>query len=234
MFCGKCGGKLDDGVLVCPNCGNIIREDKKQSSVREEIKEKSYDSMKETFKANPNLNHSNEYYQRKSNIGRKLVDDENVIAKLGNGMIDNIITSEGFKNEEAILTDKRLYYSGCKGLINTTETDEIVELSDITGVKVVNKNPRWFIVIAVLVFITNFIIKGFLEKALIGVELNEPVLARLMGVLFWVILYFVRLKNFLLIQYAGGNIKFSLRGYSYEEIKRFQKSIFSAKDKLDN
>ncbi len=147
---------------------------------------------------------------------------------LKNGNMQNWVSGEGIKNEKAVITDKRLYYVNKKGIINVVSNDEKIDLEDITGTKIVERNPIFLLILAALAFLS-------LLFAGINAGDSEAVIlitSGLMSVLVLVALYACLHKKFLYIEYAGGNIHFSLIGYSKENIICFQNTIYLAKERL--
>lgn len=146
--------------------------------------------------------------------------DEKIVATLKNGIVKNLISGEGFKNEDAILTDKRMYYNHTNGIINTIRVEEKIDVQDITGTKILDVKPRILIVLAFIAAIAGFAIG---DEA-IGIGLISAVVLAL--------IYMFSVKKHLRIEYAGGNINFSVRKYSLKNVQAFQCAIHSLKDSL--
>ena len=72
-------------------------------------------------------------------------------------MVLNLISGEGLKNEQAVLTDERLYYNHREGLINRISTREIVDAADITGTKITDNKPYSILIVAILILIGSII-----------------------------------------------------------------------------
>ena len=145
-------------------------------------------------------------------------DDEYVVATLKNGMVLNVISGEGLKTEDAIITNKRLYYNHKTGIVNVRSQEEKVNIKDITGTKIANFNPIGILIIAALAFIVALIAKVW---ALIPIALLIAVF------------FFIARKCHLKIEYAGGAIYFSVKKYGMNNIRAFQKAIYTLKDSMD-
>lgn len=203
MICNHCGSSLPDDAVFCNVCGNIVNS------------------------AASNGNHQQQYYKQPSNENGIFVDpNEKIVATLSNGMAQNVISGEGLKKERAIVTDKRLYYSIKKGVINITQIEQKIDIKDITGTNITGLNPVGLLIFAGILLIFAIIL---------AVSTGEPELipAFIMPAIALTVIYFVSFKKFFKIDYAGGNIRFSLRGYSMEKAREFQKSIYAVKDTLN-
>ncbi len=154
-----------------------------------------------------------------------LVDSsETLVCSLTNGNLQNIISGEGLKEETAFITNKRLYYNHKVGLLNIKSEMDKIDLEDITGTRIVDYNPILFLVLAGLFFFI-FLIVGI-------ASLPAMIFVGLIWSIVFIVAYVKFHKKFLFIEYAGGNIHFSLIGYSNENIRNFQNSIYLQKDKL--
>lgn len=145
-------------------------------------------------------------------------EDEYVVATLKNGMALNVLSGEGLKSEDAIITNKRLYYNHKTGVINIRSQEEKVNIKDITGTKIANYNPIGILILGALLLIVAFIAK---------------IWALIPGSLVFVVVYFIAKKCHLKIEYAGGSIYFSVKKYGMNNIRAFQKAIYILKDSID-
>ena len=143
-------------------------------------------------------------------------------------MVDNILSGEGFKTEGAVLTNKRLYYSHKKGIINVYTQDEKVDVKDITGSKVTNFNPLGILILSILALTVGGIFSILLEAPELMAASILPFLF-----LFLFLIYLFARKSHLRIEYAGGSIYFSVKKYKKENIRLFQKCIYIVKDNID-
>ena len=152
--------------------------------------------------------------------------DEYVVATLTNGIVDNILSGEGLKEEDAILTNKRLYYNHKTGLINTHTQNEKVNVKDITGTKISTFNPVGLLLVSIFAIVLG-IVSALASEDVGLLALSVPI------ALAFALAYLIAKKAYLKIEYAGGSIGFSVRKYGKENISNFQKCIYAVKDRLD-
>ena len=207
-ICSMCGKENTDDSKFCFACGATLSFDNQKKNPQE------------TFTMNPNQPNSNNNYSMPNSYEKKnpgaaqfVSADEVVVATLSNGFVDNIITGEGFKHETAVVTNKRLYYNYKRGVINRVRTREIIDIQDITGTKILSVNYLFILIIAGIYFFFLLLVLGMVTFVFV-----------------LVVAYFVSLKKHLRIEYAGGSISFSVRGYRMSNIQAFQKAIYIAKD----
>lgn len=149
---------------------------------------------------------------------------EVTVATLGNGFVLNMISGEGLKKEQAVLSDKRLYYNHKKGVIDTTSTRECVNIADITGTKITDNRQFSLVIIAIMFFLfgisflTTGVTAGFWMFFVITIV--------------FLLVYFFSRKKYLCIEYAGGCIRLSVKKYGMDNIIAFQKSIYKMKDSM--
>ena len=207
MTCPKCKKEIPEGSDFCPECGASVAPAPTPAPAPAPAEN-----------ANPS--------------GGIFVDaDEKVVATLRNGILLNILSGEGLKGEDAILTNKRLYYNHRSGLISYVRVEEKIDVADITGTKISDSNPLGLLIFAILLAVIAFVIGG------IGIaQAQTAALAPAFGIflvaLFFLIIYLIALKKHLRIEYAGGFIQFSVKGYKMENVRAFQKSIHALKEQL--
>lgn len=151
--------------------------------------------------------------------------DETPIVSLQNGYIDNIISGEGLKREDAVITDRRLYYNHSTGILTKTVKEEKVNIEDITGTKILSIRPIFLLILAGLQVLSGIFVMGNSEEAGISLFVCALVFA---------IVYIFALKKYLRIEYAGGHIDFSLRKYNMDNIRYFQKALHYMKDQYNS
>ncbi len=197
--CPGCGMELEDGTRFCIRCGTAIPEVSAAQTASAAEQSQTY----------------------RSSTGAKgfVGEGEGGSFSLKNGRVMNIMSGEGFVKEDAILTDKRLYYSARSGLINVNSLEEIVDIKDITGTKIADFKPYSFFIVAVVALIAMLIA----HQAAIGFAL---------AVIF-VVLFFIVKKSHLRIEYAGGSINFSVKKYGLANVREFQRQIYLAKERLN-
>ena len=149
--CMNCGTAIDDVSVFCPVCGAAVTNDPAPAP----------DWSATVSNLGVTTGVANATHDVAYGKGRLVSSDEQVVATLRNDFVDNLITGEGFKNEDAMITNKRLYYKHTKGLIDRYQVEEIVNLEDITGVKILNANPLFLLILAGLFFVGSL---GYLSS----------------------------------------------------------------------
>lgn len=205
MNCKNCGAELDEGTRFCDKCGTPVEE--MAGSAQEEV------GMSDKGK------------KYKSSTGAKgfVSENEGGSFSLKNGWTANIIAGEGLLREDAIITNRRLYYNYNRGIITKVKKECIIDIDDITGTEITDIQPRGCIVLAVLSFILLLIfalMDG--EGSFIGAGLGLAA--------FFTFLYFICKQAFLVVQYAGGSIRFSVKFYGLNNVRAFQRRIYFEKD----
>lgn len=163
-----------------------------------------------------------------------LVDPKETIKfSLKNGYLTNVVSAEGFIEEDAIITDKRLYYNvtSLNGLI-IHRTEMKIDLEDITATTITDSDPIIFLFLGILALVTIIVLKlpgGIMLGLLIA-------LASLVG---WLMMR----KTYFKIEYAGGSsmgamrnngaLYFSVKQYGMDTIRAFQREIHRAKSDLN-
>ncbi|MEJ8752961.1 hypothetical protein [Coprococcus sp. HCN-4056] len=148
--------------------------------------------------------------------------DEKPVATLSNGLVLNLLSGEGLRNEQAVLTDKRLYYNHREGLINRISTREIINTDDITGTKITDNKPYSLLIWAALIFIGTLITSIQLDD-------STAIVCGIIVAIVMVILFLVLIQKWLLVEYAGGRIRLSVKKYGMNNIIAFQKAIYRVK-----
>ena len=224
-ICNICNSMNDDDSKFCLKCGNSFVQANPQMN-----QQTQQQNFQQQTQHQPNNNSqraaSGAKEIRPTGTGRFVNADEYVIATLENGIAMNLISGEGFRKEDAILTNRRLYYNHKDGIINVRECEEKVNVKDITGTKIASFSPYGFLVISIILFIVSIILSALGAFA--------AFLYLLPTVLIFLILFFVLKKKFLRIEYAGGAINFSVKKYGMQNIRLFQKSIHSVKDYIED
>ena len=203
--CPKCGTIAADGTRFCKVCGASLA-----ASATPAQEAPSYNSYSQP--------------QTPPSWDNRLVDpSETIVATLENGRLDNIISGEGILNEDAILTNKRLYYNHKHGIINVVNVQEKVNISDITGTKISDVQQRGLLILAGL-----FLLIGIVFAAASGTGAILPPMLVIAAIL--VLAFFISMKKHLVIEYAGGKIAFSVKKYNMEKVRAFQNCIHALKD----
>ena len=131
-FCPSCGYELENGSKFCMRCGNQVPAENDASMVQAAQNPANYTSSTGAIG-----------FVSKGE-GRSF--------SLKNGMLMNVMSGEGFVKEDAVLTDKRLYYSASSGIINKNLREEIVNIEDITGAKIADYKPYSCFIFAFIFF----------------------------------------------------------------------------------
>ncbi|MBE6709047.1 MAG: zinc ribbon domain-containing protein [Ruminococcaceae bacterium] len=202
-ICTSCGHNNSDTAAFCALCGNPLVAGPADNS----------DYTQQNDRINFDFSENNVFVSN----------DEYVVATLKNGIVNNILSGEGIKTEDAVLTNKRLYYNHKTGIINIHTQEEKVNIKDITGSKIATFNPVGLLILSILLFLVGFI--GLFAK-------EEEVAVAFIPATLLLIVYFIVKKSHLKIEYAGGSIYFSVKKYGQKNIRNFQKCIYAVKDHL--
>lgn len=228
MNCPKCGSSLPDGSSFCSVCGSSVATAGSQTG-----NQTAYVAPQPTqpiapppisaplITPQPALLGAASGYVSSTGATGFVDPSERAVCSLKNGYGLNLISGEGWKSEDSVITDKRLYYYGDQGIISKVKTEEIVDLEDITGISITYFRPWFFILFGIISLIAGVAVKEQLVQVVF-----------LISGLFLFLLFAVLSKSFLRIDYAGGSIRFSVKKYGLNNVRVFQRSIFTQKDKL--
>lgn len=154
--------------------------------------------------------------------------NEQPVCSLKNGFLLNLVSGEGWKSEDSVITDKRLYYYGSQGIISKIKCEEIVNLEDITGVSFMHFNPWILCIMGALC--------SFLAVCMIFAERTRTTPAAyvflFIGIALLLAFAFTR-KAYLRVDYAGGSIRFSVKKYGVYSVRMYQRCLFIQKDLLE-
>lgn len=157
--------------------------------------------------------------------------DEELIMKIGSGYAENFLSGAGLVNNAALLTNKRVYYSGkCYASfgigVKRCKAVQSVDLKDITGTGIYSVFNIALLVIGIILTLASTVLMiilsffAFLSPFLIGI--------------LFIVLPFVTARTMLRIDYAGGYIALNMRKFSRYECTTFQKAVLAAKDNITN
>ena len=233
MFCGKCGCQFDDSGRFCPNCGASVEnpEQSASASYDERENQSAGASYNENVRQSGNAAANNPYAKKFGNnmnyissTGSRgfVSEDEVPLYSLNNGTLAHLVSGRGWVSDDAIITNKRLYYSCNVGFFDRTKDEEIVNLEDITGTKIINRSPIWLIILAVICLIAGIVIGASEEEAFIYIGIAAAVVLS--------VIYFFRKDAILSLEYAGGFIDFRVKYYGMDKIRTFQRCIYAAKE----
>ena len=230
-ICSVCNAQNADDAQFCTSCGQVLTENTQQTNpttLNKPVYEQPQNSQNQNYNApNNQMNgNSNVNTIRPTGNGRFVNADEYTIATLKNGIAMNIISGEGFKNEDAILTNRRLYYNHKDGIINVRKCEEKIDVKDITGTKIVTFSPYGMLILSILMFLVGIAISGGVVSIISFTFVFLSII---------LIVVFVSLeKKYLKIEYAGGAIHFSVKKYGMQNIQLFQKCIHAVKDSIED
>lgn len=154
--------------------------------------------------------------------------DESLIMKIGSGYVENFLSGVGMRNNTAILTNKRVYYSGKSyasfGIgVKRCKAVQSVDLKEITGTGIYSVFNLALMIIGIIIAVTSFVLM---------LKINDAFLIPfIVGLLFFMIPFFTA-RTMLRIDYAGGYIALNMRKFSRAECTAFQKAIMAAKDNI--
>lgn len=210
-FCSKCGASVMDGVRFCQECGNVMDAAPKAAKPQSQATVPGYGN--------------NNYVSSTGGSGFVSNNEASTGYSLRNGMVMNVLSGEGLKKEDAVITNKRIYYTARDGIITVTKKEEVVDLADVTGVKILDIKPYGFLIGAAIFFLVSLIMSAYVGA--IGF------ISFFITAVICVVLFFIAKKSILRIEYAGGNINFSVKKYGLDAVRNFQRKILEAKENLN-
>ena len=221
ITCINCNSQNNDSDTLCNVCGTPLQVSPLQFNMPVENLQPTNINMPNMAIETPNI--STNYIPNGSN--RFVNNDEFTIATLRHGIIANPLSNVNLQNEDVCLSNKRLYCTHAKGIFNISMSNENVDINDITGTKIASYRPLGTLILSILLFIAS-ICMALAENdiGLIGIAISI--------VLF--ITYLCLSNKHLKIEYAGGCIRVNVKKYKMQNIKEFQRCIYSAKDAIDN
>ena len=160
---------------------------------------------------------------------------EKIKFSLKNGYLVNVISNEGFISEDAVITDKRLYYNITSMGLVKYRTEMKIDLEDITATTITDSNPVILLVLAAFTGMTSII--TCIENAPFALWFGFMI-AALILVCYW---YMLR-KTYFKIEYAGGSanglqpsgsLYFSVKKYGMDAVRNFQRELHLAKSDLN-
>lgn len=217
MICQNCGATNKEDTQFCVNCGQTLYTGNNYSAG---ANEGNYSQENYTYLSQGTQSQNTYIPQGQNGFVNA---DEKIIATLKNGRVMNILSNEGFMNERAMLTNRRLYYNCTDGLISTIHMEKKVDIRDITATKIEDNHPRMLLILALAMFVIG---------ALISVESVEAGSSFITMAVFPIIFYFIRVKKCMRIDYTGGFVEFSVKNYSMENVREFQRCIHALKDTM--
>ena len=209
--CNKCNSQNADDAIFCAGCGQALSSN---IATQQTPNSNSHD-----------VNQANVNIIRPTGTGRFVNADEYAIATLENGVVMNMISGEGFKTEDAILTNRRLYYNHKEGIVSVKVQEEKVDVKDITGTKIASYSPYKLLIGSILAFLIALISSSAAATITVVFILLALIL---------LVLFFIGKKKHLKIEYPGGAIYFSVKKYGMKNIQLLQKCIHAVKDFIED
>ena len=219
-ICPVCRKVLEDSAPFCDSCGTRFQMGPQGVPPQQN----------QAFQSPP------PQYNNSNDSAAWLVEpNERIRFSLKNGYLTNLISSEGFINEDVVITDYRLYYNvtSWQGLVKN-RTEVKIDLEDITATTITDSNPIIFLVLAGLVFIFGLIFSKYTGVLVGGI---------IWAIIFAVMWYMMK-KTYFKIEYAGGSsigmvknngaLYFSVKKYGMDAVRAFQKEIHKAKTDINN
>ena len=254
MICNRCGQINSNGSSFCVNCGVPLTE---STTVNSQTPVAGANKLQGSSRApaggqiagadvRPGNSQEPANYRlttdtRNTTLGPDLIKptsgkfsyivdpDERIIYMLSNDQAMNLMSSEGFVDEAAVITNKRLYYNKSVGLINKRNVETTVDLEDITATTLTSRNMYGYLIMAALMFLGGlipYIAAGNNIGSIAGLGFGI-----VMSILCIVSFFLTRIRYFR-IHYASSTISFSLKKYSMATIRTFQRQIYYSKELL--
>ncbi|MBO4687621.1 MAG: zinc ribbon domain-containing protein [Clostridiales bacterium] len=230
--CPACGRLGLEGSDFCGECGNRLVE-APASPVPAAVPQVS---------AQTGVPQTNTVLNKRD--ARVISTEEKSGFSLKNGYISHMVTAGELIKDDALITEKRLYYNQTQWTLFSKKTVETrLDVEDISATTLVHNNPWNFVALAVLSLIV-FVIDIILAQNKVWDDLPSiasvsimftPLILMVVFLVLW--LYFR--QSYFKVEYASGNGKgndssgvlvIPVRFYGIERIREFQKQIYLAKD----
>lgn len=151
---------------------------------------------------------------------------ENIMASIGNSYLQNFLVSNNFKQNIAIVTEKRMYYKGTAVADNGIVTNEegCVSLEDITFTKFTTNTNGSLFAVGICFAVVGLII-AFTPLSILGI------IGIVIGIAL-AIIGTISQNTVFLVSFAGGQFTFDVSSYPMSEFRNFQRELHLLKDKL--
>lgn len=220
IICDICGEENPEGTKNCQSCGNqISKVPASQASAAA-----SYSRYKQQS------NDTDSIYRSKFVDG-----DEHMICTLGNGYLENIVANSFLARNTAILTQKRVYFSGhCYfkdgNRWKSSHESKILDIEDVTGTGFTYISFFFYLVMAYTVILGSIVMGIFwMTGAFGGVkDVGGGLTVMLAGIVLsipFLIMYIKHRISVFQIDYAGGQIGFEVKMFGQSESINFQRQI---------
>ena len=236
MICTRCGKNNNDASAYCIHCGQDLRQQGTAQSQMQQNRmpqaqasqQVSNVQQRNTAYGNQEMNHS--YAAQSDTI--LIEPNEQIVASLSNSTLDNILHGVGIKTEYAVLSNKRFYYQGKRGLLNITTEKSVINLEDITGTGIAAFNPWGTLIVGAVIAMWMLIMSLGLGRMAGGEGMGGfGIFAMLIVAAFTAYSFYRKKTSFLVISYAGGSIKYDVKKFNENSVKDFQSKIYMLKER---
>lgn len=218
MKCPNCKVNIPNNATKCPVCGGAISTSPQnyKHTGKSHTQYNKHTGKSHTQYNKPNQQYS-KYTKKKKSNGLTVDPSEYVIDSLDNSYAVSAMTGGGLAKTSVFYTNKRVYANykdytmKGKGQVNA-----IVDLKEISGTLLCQNNPIYLLVIAVLAVLVGLAANMFVNGAVIG----GIVVGAILGVR-----WFLERTLVLEISFQGDRIGIMLKGYSYDTVDKFHKSL---------
>lgn len=247
--CPICKAKNENEALFCCECGADLRgisarADKRAAEAGDFYKSKESvvftagKARDNTQKRMENADGAKEQRVRKpanepvENKNVFVEEDEQVVAAIGSGYLQNFLNGRRIGKSIGVLTQKRFYFKGRNfSDLKATAEEGVVDLEDIVSCRFTYIRHIGFLII------------GFILALLSVVCLNPDfpiyykyrtmvVVALLVVAVVFFIEYIVNRQTLFFVSFPGGSFGFDMRYYSVADARNFQRQLYLQKDKL--
>ncbi len=156
---------------------------------------------------------------------RRREDEEKTITVIKKGCFFNLLMSDFFIRDKVTLTNKRIYLYRKRGFINVRQTDEKLDLQDVTSVSIARVNLAGLLILAAIALFASIYLSDNKWSALSS--LGSALLLAYTWLRTW--------KKYLRIEYAGGHGKMDvgLGRSNYVQAKDFADKVMATKEERD-
>ena len=165
--------------------------------------------------------------------------EEQIVASIGSGYLQNFLADRTVKRSVGILTQKRFYYKGRNfsgaGRAMSSSTEEgMVPLESISFTKLVYTRKTGLLILGILMlFLSAYVPMFFYLIDEMDSNLWPWLMAGvvLVAVVF-LVQYYTSRQTLFVISFPGGSFGFDARFYTVNEIRDFQRQLHALKDRL--
>lgn len=227
--CPNCNNILPDDAFYCNVCGVQFSGGQQRGGYQQnsQYQQSAQYQQGNDYQGNPYQQQSQYQGEAYSTSSGKDVDmsilvdsGENVVTSLSGSPLINFLASGGLAKTEMFFTERRFYvrrkeFSLWRGI--TTQND-IVDLADVTGTKLIQTLPILFFVIASLALILSLILTalsgdaGYLVTGILGAGL-------------WVLCFFLLRGVRIIVFFPGGSSSLHFRNCNYQPAANFHRQL---------